>query len=70
MIVVPAGTPTSSEVLRTATVPITLSGANYRRAHDSCHLAAGLWDQAVDWVHAEWKAKRSSGKYDIRAFLT
>ena len=56
--------------VRTAIVPVTLSGANYRRAHDAHHTAALLWDQAVDWVHAEWKAKRSPGKYDIQSFLT
>ena len=56
--------------IRTAICPVTLSGADYRRAHDSCYLAAKLWNQAVDWVHAEWHSGRSPGKYDIRAFLT
>jgi len=56
--------------IRTAIVAFPLSGANYRRAHDAHHLAAGLWDQAVDWVHGEWKAERSPGKYDIQSFLT
>ncbi len=55
---------------RTAICPVTLSGADHRRAHDACHLAAKLWERVVDWVHSEWKAKRSPGKYDIRAFLT
>ncbi|MHB8289682.1 MAG: RNA-guided endonuclease InsQ/TnpB family protein [Acidimicrobiales bacterium] len=55
---------------RTAIIPVTLSGADYRRAHDAHHIAAGLWDQAVDRVHGEWKAKRSPGKYDIQSFLT
>ncbi len=70
MIVVPAGTPESHKVTRTAIVPVTLLGANYRSAHEAHHLAARLWDQGVDWVHAEWKAKRSPGKYDIQSFLT
>ncbi len=70
MVVAPAGTPTSREVTRTSIVPVTLSGANYRRAHDAHHLAAGLWDQAVDWVHAEWRAKHNPGKYDIQSFIT
>ncbi|MDA8400513.1 MAG: transposase [Actinomycetota bacterium] len=56
--------------IRTAIVAFPLSGADYRRAHDAHHLAAGPWNQAVDWVHAEWKAKHNPGKYDIRAFLT
>ncbi|MHB8289877.1 MAG: hypothetical protein ACYDEY_11685, partial [Acidimicrobiales bacterium] len=70
MVAIPSSPPTSREVIRTAIVPVTLSGANYRRAHDAHHIAAGLWDQAVDWVHGEWKAKHNPGKYDIRAFLT
>ena len=48
---------------------VTLTGASYRLAHDSCHRAALLWNQAVNWVHGEWKAKRSPNKYDIQGFL-
>ncbi len=51
---------------RTAIIP---SDANYRMAHDLCHGAALLWNQGVDWVHTQWKAKRSPNKYDIQAFL-
>ncbi len=54
---------------RTTIVPVTLTGASYRLAHDSCHRAALLWNQAVNWVHGEWKAKRSPNKYDIQGFL-
>jgi len=57
-------------VTRAAICPVTLSGVDYRRAHDAHHLAAGLWDQAVEWVHGEWNAARNPGKDDIRAFLT
>ncbi|MHB8434966.1 MAG: nuclease/transposase family protein [Acidimicrobiales bacterium] len=57
-------------VTRTAICPVTLSGVDYRRAHEAHHVAGGLWDQAVDWVHAKWDAGRDPGKYDIRAFLT
>ncbi|WP_152625802.1 hypothetical protein [Acidithrix ferrooxidans] len=53
----------------TAIVSVTLTGASYRLAHDSCHRAALLWNQAVNWVHGEWKAKRSPNKYDIQGFL-
>jgi putative transposase len=60
---------TRSEV-RTAIVPVMLSGATYRLAHDSAHAAALLWNRAVDWVHSEWKEGRSPGKYDIQSFLT
>ena len=69
MVAIPSSPPASREVVRTAIVPVMLSGADYRRAHDAHHIAAGLWDQAVDWVHAEWKAKHNPSKYDIRAFL-
>ena len=69
MVAIPSSPPASRDVVRTAIVPVTLSGADYRRAHDAHHIAAGLWDQAVDWVHGEWKAKHNPGKYDIRAFL-
>ena len=54
---------------RTAIVHVTLTGASYRLAHDSCHAAALLWNQAVGFVHGEWKAKRSPSKYDIQAHL-
>ena len=55
---------------RTAICRVTLSGTDYRRAHDACHVAALLWNQATDWVHSEWKEKRSPGKYAIQSFLT
>ena len=54
---------------RTAIVHVTLTGSSYRLAHDSCHAAALLWNQAVDFVHGEWKAKRSPSKYAIQAHL-
>ena len=57
-------------IMRTAVIPISLSGGDYRIAHDAAHTAANLYNQAVDWVHAEWKAGRLPNKYDIRAFLT
>jgi len=55
---------------RTAIVRVALAGSDYRRAHEACHTAALLWNQAVDWVHRERKAGRSPSKYDIRAFFT
>ena len=54
---------------RTAIVPVTLAGASYRLAHDACHRAALLWNQAVDWVHAEWETGGQPGRYDIQSFL-
>ena len=56
--------------VRTAIIPVTLSGSDYRRAHEAAHHSAILWNRAVDWVHSEWKNKRSPGKYDIQHFLT
>jgi putative transposase len=58
------------QTTRTAVVYVTLSGADYRLAHDASHTAALLWDRAVDWVHDEWRQGRSPGKYDIQNFLT
>ena len=55
--------------VRTAIVPVTCSGASWRIAHDTCRIAALLWNQAVDWVHVEWKAGKSPGKYDIQSYL-
>ncbi|MHB1891923.1 MAG: RNA-guided endonuclease InsQ/TnpB family protein [Candidatus Dormibacteria bacterium] len=55
---------------RTAICRVTLAGADYRRAHDACHVAASLWNQATDWVHSECQAKRSPGKYGIQSSLT
>ncbi|MHB8289381.1 MAG: hypothetical protein ACYDEY_09125, partial [Acidimicrobiales bacterium] len=42
ILALPSSPPTSREVVRTAIVPVTLSGADYRRAHDAHHIAAGL----------------------------
>lgn len=51
--------------------PVTLTGADHRRAHDACHAAAGLWNQAVDWVHEQWTIREADvSRYAIRAFLT
>ena len=70
MVAIPGSLPARCEPVRTAIVPVMLSGADYGRAHDAHHIAAGLWGEAVDWVHAEWKAKHNPGKYGIRAFLS
>ena len=56
--------------VRTAIVGVNLKGADYRRTHEAAHLAAGLWNQSVQWVRDEWKAGRKPGKYDIQKFLT
>ncbi|MHB8294568.1 MAG: hypothetical protein ACYDH5_08065 [Acidimicrobiales bacterium] len=54
---------------RTAVVHAHITGADYRRAHAAHHAAAGLWDQAVDWVRSEWKSKREPSKYEIQGFI-
>ena len=58
------------EQTRTAIVSIRLTGAAYRQAHVACHQAAALWNQAVDFLHAEWRAGRDPSRYALRAFLT
>lgn len=56
--------------VRTAVVPARLNRADHTRAHEACHAVALLWNAAVDWVHAEWKAGRNPAKHDIRRFVT
>jgi putative transposase len=56
--------------IRVAVFPLTLTGADYRRAHEACHQAALLWNRAVNWVHGEWKAGNNPEKYEIQSFLT
>ena len=60
----------ASDQTRTAVRPVTLTGDAYRRAHEAAHLAAGLWNQAVQWTRDEWGAGRQPGPYDIQSFLT
>lgn len=54
----------------TAVVPVTLSWADHLRAHQACHAAAGLWNRSVDWLHGQWRGKKSPTKDDIRRFVT
>lgn len=56
--------------IRTAVIPVTLSGSDHRRAHHAAHTSGLLWNQAVDRVAGEWKVGRSQSKYDIQRFLT
>lgn len=39
-------------------------------AHEACHAAAGLWTRSVDWLHGQWRAKKSPTKDDVRRFVT
>ncbi len=57
-------------VYRSAICRLTLSGADYRRAHEACHVAAGLWNDAVGWVRAELAENRFPKKTDMRKYLT
>lgn len=63
--------PTISQ-FRTAIVPVTLSAADYRRAHDACHVAAQVWNLCVGWVRAQWTLGpgHDPGKYDIQKFVS
>ena len=60
----------ASDQIRTAIRPVVLTGDDYRRAHEAAHLAAGLWNRAVEWTREEWGAGRKPGKYNIQKFLT
>ena len=54
----------------TAIVPVHLPWKQHRSAHAACHAAALLWNQTVDWLHGQWRAKKSPKKEDIRRFVT
>lgn len=43
---------------RTAVVPVTLSGADYRRAHQACHHAGLLWNHLLSALRDHWKAEQ------------
>ena len=58
------------ETTRTAVIPVSLSAADYRRAHEACHISAQLWNQATDFVHTRWKEHKDPSKYEIQHFLT
>lgn len=44
----------TSPAYRTAIVPVTLSAADYRRAHDAAHKAGLAWNQLVDFQRTHW----------------
>jgi len=54
--------------MRTAIVPVWLNRAQFRHGHEAAHAAAGLWNELVVWVRAEWAAGRNPGKYDINKY--
>jgi IS605 OrfB family transposase len=54
----------------TAIVPVHLPWKQHLAAHEACHAAALLWNQTVDWLHAQWRAKKSPKKEDIRRYVT
>ena len=52
-------------------VGVHLPSRDHQRAHQACHTATWLRNQAVAWVRGEWEAGQlDPSKYDIRAFLT
>jgi IS605 OrfB family transposase len=54
----------------TAIVPVHLPWKHHLAAHKACHAAALLWNEAVNWLHGQWREKESPGKEDIRRFVT
>jgi hypothetical protein len=54
----------------TAVVPVHLPFNQHLAAHEACHAAALLWNRTVDWRHAQWRAKESPKKEDIRRLVT
>src|SRR5262245_9633866 len=55
---------------RTAIVPVWLNRADHVRAHEGCHAAAGLWNQAVAWLRGQWDAGETPSKEDVRRYVT
>jgi hypothetical protein len=45
-----------SENWRPVVVPVELTAAGYRAAHEAAHALAGVWNEAVRWVRGEWAA--------------
>ena len=45
-----------AEVWRTAVVPVVLTGADYRRAHDACHKTGLIWNELVLAQRAHWES--------------
>ena len=45
---------------RTVTVPVSLTGAEYRLAHESFHKAALIWNGLVEYVQAYWKTTKGT----------
>lgn len=43
---------------RTIIVPVTLTGAQYRLAHDSCHKAALIWNGLVEFLRDYWDKRQ------------
>lgn len=59
-----------SETWRVAIVPIRLSGADYRRAHEACHKAASLWNFFLASIQEYWKENETDPtEKEMRHFL-
>lgn len=51
-------------------MPIRLSGADYRRAHEACHKAALLWNFFLASIQEYWKeSKNDPTEKEMRHFL-
>ena len=60
-----------SEHWRTVVVPVDLTPAGWRAAHVAAHAVAGVWNDAVAWVRAQWAAGNwSVGVYACKRYLS
>ncbi len=60
-----------SENWRTVVVPVDLTPTGYRAAHEAAHALAGVWNEAVRWVRAEWAAgNREVDAYACKRYLS
>src|SRR6516225_6662407 len=54
----------------TAIVPVHLPWNQHVAAHAACHAAALLWNRTVEWLHGQWRDKKSPKKEEIRRYVT
>jgi IS605 OrfB family transposase len=48
---------------RTIIVPVSLSGAQYRLAHESCYKSALIWNGLVSYLREYWKSDQGDPDY-------
>lgn len=61
---------TEGTAWRTAVVPVSLTGADYRRAHQGCHAAALLYNHLIESLRRFWDSEqRDPSTSQLRSFI-